>query len=208
MKMNKKAVKTIFLLIGAIVILGLFYYFVFFLPAYSAITTVIYAQNKLALILACLEDYKKNHGCPPDRLSQIQEKINEYLLKNPDFSNKYLFPAWTSKEVPLFTMPAIGKGWMIKHNELKYMRDGEEYYLYFWRDNIHLRTLTIREIKDIILKCDGYCRDYSGLVIAHNGKIVFGMMSKNIDPFTFENINNYLRGTERQKTFVWYIFEQ
>lgn len=210
MKMNKKAVNKILLLIGIIIILWLFYYFVFFLPAYEALTTRRYAHNKLALILACIEDYKMNHGYPPDHLSQVEEKANEYLLSNPDFSSKYLFAAWTNKKVPLFMMPALAKGGMIKLNELKYIRDGNDYYLYFWRTEEEERLLSKDELKEIISNCNYSCWKYVKLIIAYNGKIIFsgGMTSKDSKPITFINLKNYLKENVRHKTFVWYIFDK
>lgn len=208
MKVNKNVVKKIFLFFSTFIFLWLFYYFVFFIPAYEALTIRKYTQNKIAVILVFVEDFKKNYGHPPDQLNQIKEKINDYLLNNPDFSDRYLFASWTNKTVPLFMMPAAGIGYTIKCNELQYIRDGEDYYMYFWSEDRKNKNLSLEQIKEIISKYGDFCTKYSGLVIVHNGKIIFGMISKNNEPFTLDNIKNYLWVAERHKALVWYLFEK
>jgi hypothetical protein len=205
MKVNKKASKIILLIICICVILFLFHYFVFFLPAYSSICTTFYIQNKTALITAFVEDYKKNAGHPPDDMTEIQGRIEDYLLNNADFHNKFLFSAWTDQKIPLLMMPALAKGYKIKYSKLRYFRDGDDYYLYFWiRDN-QQKNLTLKEVKEILSKYRGFSAKYSGLAVVHNGKIAFGMVSKNDEPFTLDNINAYLKPAMRQKTFMWYL---
>ncbi|MGB9694034.1 MAG: hypothetical protein ACPLYF_04250 [Fervidobacterium sp.] len=167
---------------------------------------MFYTQNKVALITAFIEEYKKDNDHPPDKLQEIETNLRMYLSKHPDFKKQFLLAPWTDKEIPLFKIP-IRDGFSFKYSDIIFIRNGNDYYLYFPQRIMKKTCLNEDDLKLIASNPNDHSiyLKYEGFVVINNGRIVFGMLKKNKEPFSLGNLNVYL--TECPKgTPLWYFF--
>lgn len=152
-----------------------------------------YCHNKLALVISFLEDYKVSHNNPPVDLKEVGPKINQMLEKNVFFRSKYFPSSWTKKDIPLFMMPVVGKAYSWQCTELNYLADKNDYYLYYRQRPTKVAQLNLDDLKSVVFSPKSSCEKFKGFVIVYNGKIIYGMMKQNTEPYSLHDLEKNMR---------------
>jgi len=152
-----------------------------------------YCHNKIVLVTSFIEDFKAREGRPPKHLKELEPQILEYLENNLAFKYKYLPMKWTRKNIPLFSMPVRGKAYSWKCIELNYLTDKNDYYLYCRLRPTKTTHLDLNDLKSIASSPKNSYEKAKGFVVVYNGKVVYGMMKQNSNPYLLNDLEKNMR---------------